>query len=287
MRKRVLYAKSPEWREVAVRGDSLMAGRGFREVKRNERTCAGFLDVGEDLRAFVKCVATLSWVRGIFARFGGSRAWRSLRGATILEAGGFAHPELLAASETLSYGAVRRSFVLTEPLKDALMMSVFALGERGRRNRDFSRCKRVSETVAREIRRMHDCGIYTRDLQETNLMLEANDGALTVYFVDLEDFRRVRKVSRRRRILNLVHLDRSIGRFVPRTQRLRFLYNYLGGKPGRPESRRIVREVLAIRGEVERRHESAHGADKPSSHVSAMTGVAETAKKELLSGGRG
>jgi hypothetical protein len=45
---------------------------------------------------------------------------------------------------------------------------------------------------------------------------------------------------------NLVHLDRSIGRFVPRSQRLRFLYNYLGGKPAGDESRRLVRRLIAL-----------------------------------------
>ena len=36
---------------------------------------------------------------------------------------------------------------------------------------------------------MHEAGIYTRDLQETNIMVEERDGAMRFYFLDLEDFR--------------------------------------------------------------------------------------------------
>ena len=39
------------------------------------------------------------------------------------------------------------------------------------------------------------------------------------YFLDLEDFRRAAECLARRRMLNLVHLDRSIGRFVSRAGR--------------------------------------------------------------------
>src|SRR6185437_14040726 len=55
---------------------------------------------------------------------------------------------------------------------------------------------------------------------------EDGAGAAVFYFVDLEDFRRVRRVSKRLRMRNLVHLDRSIGRFASRAKRLRFLYDY-------------------------------------------------------------
>ena len=62
-------------------------------------------------------------------------------------------------------------------------MSDFALSD----GRDFGRMKTVSERVASEIRRLHEAGLYTLDMQETNLMLEASDGAIKVSFVDLED----------------------------------------------------------------------------------------------------
>jgi tRNA A-37 threonylcarbamoyl transferase component Bud32 len=248
MGNRLLFARSPEWASAIGRAATLTAQPDFRLLKATARTRAGFLVCG-GVEVFVKRVDTGSWLQGLVDRLRGSRARRTLRGAAILEAAGFAHPKPFAALETRSMGAVRASYVLSEALSNARMLSVFALGD----GRNFLRRKWISEAVAREIRGMHDAGIYTRDMQETNLMLEARDHQLTIYFVDLEDFQRARKVSRRRRMLNLVHLDRSIGRFVCRSQRLRFFYNYLGGRPAHEEARRRVGELFEIRRRIERR----------------------------------
>jgi tRNA A-37 threonylcarbamoyl transferase component Bud32 len=129
------------------------------------------------------------------------------------------------------------------------VLSRFALGK-GRRP---ALRRKVSKQVAAEIRRLHDAGIYTRDLQETNLMIEDRYGELMLYFVDFEDFRRAAQVSFERRMLNLVHLDRSVGRFVSRSLRLRFFYDYLGQRPTRDEARRLMRQYAAVRAQVERR----------------------------------
>jgi hypothetical protein len=90
-------------------------------------------------------------------------------------------------------------------------------------------------------------------LQETNLMLEAQGNEVKIYFTDLEDFRRLPVVPRRLRMLNLIHLERSIGRFVSRAHRLRFLYDYLGRKPRRAEARALVARLHRIDQEMERR----------------------------------
>jgi tRNA A-37 threonylcarbamoyl transferase component Bud32 len=248
MRNRLLFARSPEWASAIASAATLTAQPDFRLLKATARTRAGFLECGGG-EAFVKCVDAGSWLQGLVDRIRGSRAQRALRGAALLETGGFAHPRPLAALEQRSLGAVRSCCMMSEALSNARMFSVFAL----RDGRNFARRKWISEAVAREIRRMHDSGIYTHDLQETNLMLEARDHELTIYFVDLEDFRRARKVSMRRRMLNLVHLDRSIGRFVSRSQRLRFFYNYLGDRPAHDEARRLVGQLLEIRNRIERR----------------------------------
>lgn len=75
-----------------------------------------------------------------------------------------------------------------------------------------------------------------------------------ISFVDLEDFRSLRTVSWRRRLLNLVHLDRSIGRFLNRPARLRCLYEYLDtGKMAHNERRDMVRQVWELREDLETR----------------------------------
>jgi lipopolysaccharide kinase (Kdo/WaaP) family protein len=225
----------------------------FRPIKSDERTTAGFLR-HHDEELFVKRKAVGSWFTSISDSVRGSSARRALRGAGILDHAGFAHPKPVAAFEWRKSGFVQASCVISAALTNANILSRFALTD----GRNFRRRKWISEHLAGEIRRLHEVGIYTRDLQETNLMLAASGTDITVYFVDLEDFRQVRSVSQRRRMLNLIHLDRSIGRFVSRSQRLRFFYNYLGGKPERAQARRLVAYLAAIRGKVERSKGSAN-----------------------------
>ena len=172
----------------------------------------------------------------------------------MLSARGFAHPEPLAAIDSYRFGAIRSSYVLSRALPHADTLSRFALGPNEIKGRDVRRRKRISDTVAKEVRRLHDSGLYTHDLQETNIMIEDDPtGGFKVYFIDLEDFRQCATVSWERRILNLVHLDRSIGRFLCRAARLEFLYAYLGTRPARAEARKIVAEVLGSRAAIDRR----------------------------------
>src|SRR6202040_3974478 len=254
MRTVVLYARSPDWREVVERADELMAAPDFRVLKSEARTRAGFIDVPDAGPAFIKRVEVSSWIRGIIARIRGSRAARSLAGAAMLEANGLAHPEPLAAMDSYKLGAIRASYLVSRALINADSLSRFMLGPGEIKGRNVHRRKQISDTVAAQIRRLHESGLYTRDLQETNIMVEDNaHGGFNVYFIDLEDFRRAANVSWKRRIMNLVHLDRSIGRFLCRAARLDFLYSYLGHRPDRAAARKIVAEVKAAREAIDRR----------------------------------
>jgi len=248
MASRALYASSPDWTAVGGRLDELLHGPEFRVLKRTSRTLAGIARV-EGVEVFVKRVTSGSWVRGIIARVCGSRARKTIGGAEILHQAGFSHPRLIAAFEHCQGGSVRASYVIVEYLHHPKILSRFALAD----GRDFDWRRSLSERLAQTIRSLHDAGCYTRDLQETNLMLEGQGYGLKIYFTDLEDFRQLPLVPRRLRLLNLVHLDRSIGRFVSRSHRLRFLYNYLGEKPRRAEAHALVARLHGIRQRIERR----------------------------------
>jgi tRNA A-37 threonylcarbamoyl transferase component Bud32 len=258
MRNVVLYARSPDWRAVVERADELMASLDFRTLKAEARTRAGFIDVPGAGPAFIKRVEVSSWIRGVIARIRGSRAKRSLAGAAMLKAHGLAHPEPLAAMDVYGAGAIRASYLVSRALVNADSLSRFVLGPGEIKGRNVHRRKQISDTVAAQIRRLHEVGLYTRDLQETNIMVEDNEsGGFNVYFIDLEDFRRAAKVSWDRRVLNLVHLDRSIGRFLCRAARLDFLYSYLGNRPGHAATLKIIAEVKAARDSIDRRKRRA------------------------------
>jgi Lipopolysaccharide kinase (Kdo/WaaP) family len=274
MRTVVLYARSPDWRAVVERADELMASPDFRVLKSEARTRAGFIDVPGVGPAFIKRVEVSSWSRGIIARIRGSRAKRSLAGAAMLKAHGLEHSEPFAAMDSYKAGAIRASYLVSRALVNADSLSRFMLGPGEIKGRDVHRRKQISDTVAAQIRQLHESGLYTRDLQETNIMVEDSEsGGFKVYFIDLEDFRSAAKVSWDRRVLNLVHLDRSIGRFLCRAARLDFLYSYLGYRPDRAAARKMVAEIQAARESIDRR--KRRGAPATGSVVAPLAGGTE------------
>lgn len=254
MQKRLLYAESPEWAEFLGRAEAVIDSPRFLQVKAEGRTRAGFVSSTNGTAAFLKISEARSFAAGVIDRLRGSRAARALRGAKLLREAGFPCPRPLAALDIIEMGGVRRSYLLSEALEDAEILSHFALGRSAAHRHGPARRKAVAEALAREIRRLHDAGLYTRDLQETNVMVRKERDGLRFYFLDLEDFRRARTVSWRRRMLNLVHLDRSIGRFVSRTGRLHFLYSYAGRDPDRVARKRLVSQYLEVRRSVDRAH---------------------------------
>lgn len=251
MRKRVLYAADPRWIAAAQRLDELMAAGGSPPLKDEGRTRACLAPGPDGAPVFVKRVRTGSWLHGLAARARGSRVRRWLDGAAMLEAAGFQRPTPLAALEVRHAGAVQECYLACEPLSRAAILSRAVFGGVA----DPRRRRALLRAVACEVRRLHDAGLYTRDLQETNLMVEERAGARPrIWFVDLEDFRRARSVSWRRRFTNLIHLDRSLGRFVSRATRMRFLRDYLGDTASNAkERRRVVERVLRLRARVEHR----------------------------------
>jgi len=255
MRTHVLYAREPRWREVAERAEELIGSPGFTPVKSEGRTLAGVLRLPDGDAVFIKRSARTSWLHAVLMPIVGSPALRALKGAALLDAAGIPHPSPLAAAETVGRGTGHVSYLVSEALLDGDTLSRFALGPGQIKGRDARRRRRILDDVARQVRRFHDARLYTRDLQETNVMVADDQGqGFRVWFLDLEDFRRLRRVGWQQRARNLIHLDRSIGRFLCRAARLAFLYAYLGGKPERADARRIVRELLVLRAQMERRH---------------------------------
>ncbi len=254
MRRYLLYAAAPEWAAIAMGADAIVEAADFRTVKDEAKTRAGVATIG-GREVFVKRFATRSWADGLMERIRGSRAARSLRGAAILSDAGFARPAPLAALEIRSAGSVRASYLISEMLSGARTLSQFVDRRFGSAPRDFRWRREVSRHLASEVRRLHDAGLYGSDLQETNLMLEQGRDGLRVYFVDLDGFRRTRSVPWRRRERNLIQLDRSVGRFLSRTERIRFLYDYLGGRPERDRARELVAGLLEHSARKEREYQ--------------------------------
>ncbi len=245
----------------------LIAGTGFEPVKDEARTRAGFATVKNGARVFIKRFDAGTRARGLWDRVRGSRAARSVAGAALLRSRGFRCPEPYAAIDARRGGSIVASYLISEPLERASVLSAFIRLNRPPMEPGAGWRRRTLAAVAREVRRLHDAGLFTSDLQETNLMLEEAGGELRIYFVDLDGFRSLRRVGWQMRERNLVQLDRSIGRFLNRAARLRFLYAYLGGRPERVERRRVVTRFLDRKAREDRKRESrrAKGSDRRGS----------------------
>ncbi len=204
MHSRLIYARSPQWAEIAARAEDLISSPAFEPVKDEAKTRGGFIALENGGGAFIKRFDRGSRSYGWWLRIRGSRARRSVRGAELLRASGFRHPEPYAAIELSSAGSIRASYLISEPLRSARNLSVFIKVKDGRRRQSARWRRGVLDAVAREVRRLHDAGLFSSDLQETNLMLEETGGDPAIYFVDLDGFRRLWRVGRSRRERNLV-----------------------------------------------------------------------------------
>ncbi len=276
MRSRVLYLQSPRWGGLLEHPGDLLSSARFQEVKNIPRNRAGFFATPQGT-IFVKCFTPGSWVEGVRERVRGSRAARSLRAAAMLTRAGFLVPAPIAAGEEIAAGAIVASWMFSEALLGARVFSRFIERGHAPAHQEKVRRRAALSAVARCVRRLHDAGLFTSDLQETNLMLDEAEGEIKIHFVDLDGFRRMARVSWRRRRRNLVQLDRSVGRFMSRSERLRFLYTYLDAQPDRDAVRKLAARLMR-----ERRHKDRQFAHRRARHSAALLG--KTDRTEAIAG---
>lgn len=168
------------------------------------------------------------------------RAWHA---AAALRARGFATPEVLAAVEHRRAGVLRRSFLVTREVAGALpadrrwaeMLALPAVVRRVAR-------RALARALGALLGRLHAAGVYHADLKDVNVLVRGEAANPECVLLDLE---RVRfgPVSRRRRVKNLMQLERTLGRRASRSDRLRALAAYLAA--AEPAAGRRVRRAWA------------------------------------------
>jgi len=93
----------------------------------------------------------------------------------------------------------------------------------------IQRRKRFIGAVGGLFRSLHQRDIYHNDLKDANILVrQDSSGGEQLYLLDLEGIRRYRKLNRRRQMKNLVQLNRTLGKYLRATDKLRFLESYLG-----------------------------------------------------------
>ena len=187
---------------------------------------------GDTKTVYIKRYNAFSWRYRFGSIFQSSRAVKSLRGAVFLSEAGMFTARPLAAVDSRSWGMLNGSVFLSEEIQNGKTADAYWREElltiKG--NDGIRRRKRFLKTLGELFRCLHKQGLYHNDLKDANILVQAiaSGSAERFHLLDLEGIRRYRKLNRRRRIKNLVQLNRTLGKYVRAADKLRFLEGYLG-----------------------------------------------------------
>jgi hypothetical protein len=217
--------------------DRLFEGPGCEIIKdqRKIRVARIRINLGGEARTlYLKRYNAFSWRVLLGSLFRDSGAVRALRGAAVLLDARIATAKPVAAVENRSWRMVTKSFFFTEEIPRGKTVDVFwrddlsaLAGQAGfRRRRGFLRA------LASVFRSLHGQDLYHGDLKDANiLVVPSTDAQADCFFLlDLEGIRKYRRLSDRRRIKNLVQLNRTFGRHARRTEKLYFLARYMSSR---------------------------------------------------------
>ena len=203
------------------------------------------LDVsGQRRSVYIKRYNAFSARAKLMSLFSRSGAARSLRGAAILKRVGIFTAMPIAAVESRQCGMVTKSFYISEEITDGMTADRYwqCIVEDSRRG--FRR-RRFLESLALIFKTLHHRGAYHNDLKDANILVVPEKEKMSLYLLDLQGVRLYTNINHRRRVKNLVQLNRTLVSLTRRTDKLYFLKVYLGGAfRNRLEKRRWVAEVL-------------------------------------------
>jgi 3-deoxy-D-manno-octulosonic acid kinase len=169
---------------------------------------------------------------------------REIRAAAAAREAGVGVPEPLAVLAVRIRGPFHRLSVVSREIEGAADLLSLAprLGPRDKRD--------LLRRVADEMRRLHDAGVYHADLTLKNILVAGPQ----VFIIDLDKARVAGGRIRALDVGNLSRLNRSVVKVlgpagpVTRTDKLRFLRRYLGGREGLRElARSCVQGLWAHR----------------------------------------
>jgi hypothetical protein len=233
--------------------DRIFATPGCRIVKDQRKIKVArcpLMIAGEAKSVYIKRYNVFSWRYRAASLVASSPARRAWIGARTLIRHGFLTGAPIAAIETRRWGMLEKSLYVSEEVRHGLTADAYwrdnlvrLEGAAGiRRRRGFL------VAVASLFRRLHAAGIYHNDLKDANVVVGgfAPPGPEALYLFDLEGIRTPYRLSFRRRVKNLVQLNRTFGRQLTRTAKLRWLKAYLGKSYARrAERRRWITRVLS------------------------------------------
>jgi hypothetical protein len=237
--------------------DALLTSPGCEIVKDQPKIKVGCLPVrfgDRSLRLYIKRYNMVFLRHKVGSLFVRSGARRAMRGAAVVLEAGIETAKPVAAVERRRWGMLSASFYLTEEVPGGKTANAYWLenlrplaGIAGvRRRRAFVRA------LAALFAHLHARDIYHNDLKDFNILVAPKSTVgESFYLLDLEGVRRFGQLSRRRRVKNLVQLNRTLGKLVSGAEAMRFLKCYLETQSEHPIqsktwARSIVKQSRAV-----------------------------------------
>lgn len=222
----------PEWKgallEDLLEGFARVPASARREYAHGRTPHFSYLPKGAGARVFVRRASRGGLMGALLGGLyvGSGRPLRELRAAESARAGGVNVPEPLAIVASRSFGPFHRLTVVSREIEGAedLLSLVGRLSSARKRD--------LLTRVADAMRRLHEAGVYHADLTLKNILV-AESG---VYIIDLDKARLPGTRSGSFDVENLARLNRSVEKllgdrgWISRTDKLRFLRRYLGGR---------------------------------------------------------
>jgi serine/threonine protein kinase len=138
----------------------------------------------------------------------------------------------VAAVECRSWGMLTKSFYIAEEIPSGSTVDGHWREKlRGLKGPEGFRQRRIFlGALAVLFRSLHEIGIYHNDLKDANIFVGQDENIQegSFYLLDLEGIRRFRHLGERRRVKNLVQLNRTMGRMLSNIKKIYFLKIYLG-----------------------------------------------------------
>jgi len=191
------------------------------------------LEMGDGFgRVYLKRYNAFSWRYRFVSLLVSSAALRSWAGAGILMGADFRTGKPVAAVECRSWGMLTKSFYIAEEIPSGSTVN----GHWREKLKDLKGAEGFRQrriflgALAALFRSLHAMGIYHNDLKDANIFVcrDENIQEGSFYLLDLEGIRRFRHLGERRRVKNLVQLNRTMGRTLSNTNKIYFLKIYLG-----------------------------------------------------------
>lgn len=242
----------PEFLDLLADCDGLLARPDCLIVKDQKKITVGRLSLtvaGRCHHLYIKRYNVFSLRHRLGSWMVPSGAVKAMRGAAVLQKNAVRTARPVAAVENRATGALAKSFFVTEEIAGGKTADAFWLQDVAA-SPPRERCRRRKNFLAALgtlFRTLHGAAVYHNDLKDANILTvsEPDGWSQKFYLLDLEGVRQLKRLSARRRIKNLVQINRTLGRHLRRPEKLYFLKHYLQADFNEESAtRKLIRRVL-------------------------------------------